>query len=67
MTRPIDIECPRCKEPAGSYCTSSAATANVDVSLQRLQLTFHHAERVDAAFEHLSAQVNGLGPKELDQ
>jgi hypothetical protein len=64
MIRPIDVECPRCKEPAGRYCTSSVAQKNVDVSFQRMQLTFHHAERVDAAFERLSLLVDAVRSSE---
>jgi hypothetical protein len=50
MTAPIDIECPACASTAGTYCTS----ATVDPK-QRQQLTFYHAERIDAAFRQLEA------------
>lgn len=44
MTAPIDIECPYCKATAGNLCTSGADPKT------RLTVTFHHADRVDAAF-----------------
>lgn len=44
MTAPIDIECPACKSGTGNYCTSETTTPGI-----RMCVTFHHAERVDAA------------------
>lgn len=43
MIAPINIRCPYCKEPPGTYCTSPT------VDNKRLRVLFHHAERVDAA------------------
>ena len=45
MTAPIDIECPACASTAGNYCTSPTAGPKLS---QRV--TFHHAERIDAAY-----------------
>lgn len=45
MIAPINIPCPACGEPAGSYCTSPTTNPKV-----RQGVTFHHAERIDAAF-----------------
>jgi hypothetical protein len=42
MPAPIDIECPACASTAGNYCTAPTEP--------RQRVTFHHAERVDAAF-----------------
>ena len=42
MTAPIDIECPACASTPGNYCTAATTP--------RQRVTFHHAERVDAAF-----------------
>lgn len=50
MTAPIDIECPACASTAGNYCTSVTTDPT-----QRQQLTFYHAERVDAVFRQLAA------------
>jgi hypothetical protein len=41
MTAPIDIMCPYCAATDGNYCTSDPEG--------RQRITFHHAERVDAA------------------
>jgi hypothetical protein len=41
MTAPIDIECPACAATPGNYCTVATTP--------RQRVTFHHAERVDAA------------------
>ena len=46
MTAPIDIECPACSSPAGDYCTSPVSNSDPKV---HQRLTFHHAERIDAA------------------
>lgn len=45
MTAPVNIKCPVCASTPGNYCTS----ATVDPKI-RQRLTFHHAERIDAAF-----------------
>ena len=45
MTAPIDIECPACASTAGNYCTAPTTSP---ATHQRV--TFHHAERIDAAF-----------------
>ena len=45
MTAPIDIDCPACASTPGNYCT--APTTNPSI---QQRVTFHHAERVDAAF-----------------
>ena len=50
MTAPIDIACPACAATAGNYCTSVTTDPT-----QRQQLTFYHAERVDAVFRQLAA------------
>lgn len=55
MTAPIDIECPACKSAPGSYCTSATTEPRV-----RQRVTFHHAERVDAAMR--DASVKGAPP-----
>ena len=47
MIAPIDIVCPACAATAGNRCTS--ATVNPRI---RATVTFHHAERIDAAFRH---------------
>lgn len=45
MTAPIDIECPACASTAGDFCTEPTAGPRL-----YQHLTFHHAERIDAAF-----------------
>jgi hypothetical protein len=47
VTAPIDIECPVCKSTAGNYCTIT-----VDETSHRV--TFHHAERIDAAVRQIA-------------
>jgi len=54
---PIDVECPACKEAPGSYCTSATADPG-----KRLRVTFHHAERVDAAMRTTKAAEPDLYP-----
>lgn len=44
MTAPIDVSCPTCASLPGNYCTSATTDPNV-----RARVTFHHADRVDAA------------------
>jgi len=41
MIAPIDIECPYCKATIGNYCTVAPDVPTT--------VTFHHADRVDAA------------------
>lgn len=53
MTAPIDIECPHCKSAAGNYCTTEAVNPAF-----RQRVTFHHAERVDAAVRASTARQN---------
>lgn len=42
MRAPIDIECPACKAASGKYCSEP-------LEAPAYRVTFHHAERVDAA------------------
>ena len=46
MIAPIDIECPACAATAGTYCTSITTDPKIR--------TFHHAERIDAAFRQIA-------------
>ena len=50
MTAPIDIACPACAAPAGNYCTVSAELNQ--------RVTFHHAERIDAAVRQIARRPN---------
>jgi hypothetical protein len=45
MTAPIDIECQECQSLAGNHCTAPIGAKGL-----RQSLSFHHAQRVDAAF-----------------
>jgi hypothetical protein len=44
MTAPIDLPCPVCKSTSGNYCTELDGPGGV-----RERVTFHHADRIDAA------------------
>jgi hypothetical protein len=44
MTAPIDVTCSTCQSLPGNYCTSATIDPNI-----RARVTFHHADRVDAA------------------
>lgn len=51
MNAPLDIECPACAATAGNYCTSVTTDPKF-----RQRVTFHHAERVDAAFRQTASR-----------
>ena len=53
MTAPIDIECPACAATAGNYCTAPTTEPNF-----RQSVTFHHAERIDAAVRQIARRRN---------
>ena len=53
MTAPIDIACPFCAATAGNYCT----TASTDPKVHQ-RITFHHAERIDAAVRKIARRQN---------
>ena len=49
MTAPIDIECPACAATASNYCTSITTDPKI-----HQHVTFHHAERIDAAVRQIA-------------